>query len=148
MDDENKIDNGPESDRAKVSKEDSSTQTTETSEVRDGGIEDGELVESMVEGDNSEGKAEKDQKLLLTKANQFRDGAMQIFLNKAKAKYDAGQKEHGGFIVADVSMHDIEDEIIDMWFYVQAMKSKLYVTCKEQRDIIFHQRVKHTDVKD
>ncbi len=143
MDDEIKIDNGFESDRPKVSEEDSSAQTTNTSEVRNRGIEDGELVESMVEGDNPKGEAEKDQKLLITKANEFRDGAMQIFLNKAKAKYDAGQKEHGGFLPADVSMHDLEDEIIDAWFYIQAMKSKLYVLCKEHRGVIFHNRVKN-----
>lgn len=147
MDDEVKIDNGPESDRAKVSKEDTTTETTNKGDIRDGSIEDAELVEQVVEGDNSERKAEKDPKLLLTRANEFRDGAMQIFLNKAKAKYDAGQQEHGGFLPADVSMHDLEDEIIDLWFYLQAMKSKLYVTCKEQKDIIFHKRAKHTDVK-
>lgn len=144
MEDESKVgDHGTESDRSETDKKQTSTQFAKASIDKDGSNGVGAEVESM---DAGETKTESEKtKELLVRANAFRDGAIQIFINLAKAKYDEGQKEHGGFLVTDVSFQDMEAEVIDLWFYIQAMKSKAYIVCKEQRDVLFHNRVKDTD---
>ena len=55
---------------------------------------------------------------------QIRDQSIDLFNSRAKAKFDAGQKEHAGNLDERVMFKDIEDEIIDLWFYVQSMKMK------------------------
>ena len=96
-------------------------------------------MESVVEGKPQE-KLSKDEILLLT-ANNFRDQAISMFNQLAFQKYNAGQKEHGGFLVDTCSIFDLDAEIIDLWFYVQAMKAKLWAVLPEdQRGMFFRDR--------
>lgn len=55
----------------------------------------------------------------------FRDKAIADFNVMAKAKYDKGQVEHGGFLVDRAGFDDMEEEIVDLWFYVRAMRQRL-----------------------
>ena len=55
----------------------------------------------------------------------FRDKAIADFNVMAKAKYDKGQVEHGGFLVARADFDDMEEEIVDLWVYVRAMRQRL-----------------------
>ena len=43
----------------------------------------------------------------------------------AKAKYMAGQEEHGGCLVDKVKLAHLEEEIIDLWHYVYALRLRL-----------------------
>tara|TARA_Y100001973_G_C5142438_1_gene303664 strand:- start:508 stop:810 length:303 start_codon:yes stop_codon:yes gene_type:complete len=56
--------------------------------------------------------------------DEIRDEAIQDFTLKAYAKFNCGQDEHGGNLDKRVRFRDIEDEIIDLWFYVQSMRTK------------------------
>ena len=40
-------------------------------------------------------------------------------------KYLAGQKEHGGDLVQKVRLEHLEEEIIDLWHYVYALRLRL-----------------------
>ena len=62
---------------------------------------------------------------LLEEANRIRDNALDALAARAKEKYDKGQREHGGLITERVCLDDLEDEIIDLWFYVQALRTKI-----------------------
>lgn len=61
---------------------------------------------------------------LLELAGQFRDKALGIFGERAKRKYDHGQREHGGYLPSRCRLDDLEEELIDAWFYLQAMKQR------------------------
>lgn len=136
---------GDFTDRVKVNEERSSAETPGGSNDSDGGNGIDSKVESLV-GEQAEEENKKTKELLL-RANEFRDACIQLFAMRAKTKYDKGQQEHGGYLPTDVSFEDMEDEIIDNWMYLQAMKSKTWVICPEQRDALFHRRVKNTDVE-
>ena len=41
-------------------------------------------------------------------------------MERARAKYDAGQKEHGGLLIHRDCLAELEAELIDAWFYYQA----------------------------
>ena len=56
--------------------------------------------------------------------NGIRDFALKRFEEAAKAKYDAGQEEHGGLITDRKLFAELEAEIIDQWFYLQAIRIK------------------------
>ena len=43
----------------------------------------------------------------------------------ATAKYMAGQEEHGGCLVDKVKLVHLEEEIIDLWHYVYALRLRL-----------------------
>ena len=43
----------------------------------------------------------------------------------ATAKYMAGQEEHGGCLVDKVKLGHLEEEIIDLWHYVYALRLRL-----------------------
>ena len=43
----------------------------------------------------------------------------------ATAKYMAGQEEHGGCLVDKVKLAHVEEEIIDLWHYVYALRLRL-----------------------
>jgi len=43
----------------------------------------------------------------------------------ATEKYMAGQKEHGGCLVDKVKLAHLEEEIIDLWHYVYALRLRL-----------------------
>lgn len=100
-------------------------------------------VADMV-GSENQAIHEKSQELQL-KARKFRDECVNEFLSRAKAKYDKGQEEHGGFLPTDVSLVDAEDEIIDLWFYIQALKAKITLLMPEALDVLNHDRCKNTD---
>tara|TARA_Y100000593_G_scaffold33336_1_gene65592 strand:- start:14501 stop:14740 length:240 start_codon:yes stop_codon:yes gene_type:complete len=61
----------------------------------------------------------------MDRATQLREDALRYFCEKARAKYDKGQQEHGGYLVDRVTMDDIEEELIDLLFYFFALKRKL-----------------------
>lgn len=62
---------------------------------------------------------------LIKEANRIKQDALDAFVSKAFDKYDAGQREHGGLITDRVCLEDLEDEIIDLWFYLHALRVKL-----------------------
>ena len=47
------------------------------------------------------------------------------FNELATAKYLAGQAEHGGCLPEKVSLAHIEEEVLDIWHYLQALKIRL-----------------------
>ena len=55
----------------------------------------------------------------------FRDQALADFQKKAFEKYNKGQIEHGGFLPDRADFDDIEEEIIDCWFYIRGMRQRL-----------------------
>ncbi len=60
----------------------------------------------------------------LNTPNGIRDFALMRFAEAAKDKYDAGQEEHGGLITDRKLFEELEAEIIDQWFYLQAIRIK------------------------
>ena len=47
------------------------------------------------------------------------------FNELATAKYLAGQEEHGGCRVDKVCLDHMEEELVDCWHYLQALKIRL-----------------------
>jgi len=47
------------------------------------------------------------------------------FNELATAKYMAGQEEHGGCLVDKVCLAHMEEEVLDIWHYLQALKIRL-----------------------
>ena len=43
----------------------------------------------------------------------------------ATAKYMAGQEEHGGCLVDKVKLAHLEEDIIDLWHYVYALRLRM-----------------------
>ena len=64
------------------------------------------------------------ENLDLQTPNGIRDFALMRFAQAAKDKYDAGQEEHGGLITDRKLFDEVEAEIIDQWFYLQAIRIK------------------------
>lgn len=87
-------------------------------------------MENVVNGKAKEENAEEES--LLIRSARFRETAMERFLKKARAKYDKGQEEHGGYLPVDVNINDLEDEVIDQWFYLQAVKRKIHTLCPDK----------------
>jgi len=62
----------------------------------------------------------------------LRDEAIARFTEKATSKFNAGIREHnpnGGNDLEDrATFADLEDEIIDLWFYVQGLKRRIHRT--------------------
>lgn len=56
---------------------------------------------------------------------EFRDKALRDFQKLAKAKFDAGQKAHGGNILNRWLVNEAKNEVLDLWFYVCALEHKL-----------------------
>jgi hypothetical protein len=50
---------------------------------------------------------------------------MQRFNELAPAKYDQGQAEHGGILIERDLVSDMEREVIDFWFYLQALRQRM-----------------------
>jgi len=57
--------------------------------------------------------------------SEIRDIAIKRFNEMAPTKYNKGQREHGGILTDRDVWADMEQEVIDMWFYIQAAKIKL-----------------------
>ena len=55
----------------------------------------------------------------------FKEYALSRLERLARKKYDKGQAEHGGYLVDRVELKDIEDEIIDCFFYCTALRVKM-----------------------
>ena len=51
--------------------------------------------------------------------------SVERFRALASAKYMAGQEEHGGDLVQKVKLEHLEEEIIDLWHYVYALRLRL-----------------------
>jgi hypothetical protein len=116
--------------RPEDSKGEESSKSTQAGGDANGSNGSGKQVESVAE--KSAQKDQKEDKKLLLKVNQFRDQSIDWFIHKARIKYDLGQIEHGGFLPADVVLNDLEDEIIDLWFYYQAIKYKIWALSDDQ----------------
>jgi len=62
----------------------------------------------------------------------LRDEAIARFTEKATSKFNAGIQEHnpnGGNDLEDrATFADLEDEIIDLWFYIQGLKRRIHRT--------------------
>ena len=61
----------------------------------------------------------------------IRDDAVRRFMQLAPVKYDMGQEEHGGLLDETVKWKSVEDEIIDLWFYIQSMKRRAFFLADE-----------------
>lgn len=57
--------------------------------------------------------------------DEIRDKAMERFNKLAPDKYDRGQEEHGGNLSETVKLGFLEEEIVDLWFYISALRMKL-----------------------
>ena len=68
------------------------------------------------------------------KPENVRNDAVAAFTWKAITKFDKGQLEHGGCLVERSSLPEMEDEIIDLWMYAFALRTKI-------RDIILRQDI-------
>ena len=51
--------------------------------------------------------------------------SVERFRAMAIPKYEAGQREHGGDLVQKVRLEHLEEEIIDLWHYVYALRLRL-----------------------
>lgn len=56
---------------------------------------------------------------------EIRDRQIEKFRLLAKVKFDKGQQEHGGVLTEQVNWKDLEDEVIDLWFYVCSLREKM-----------------------
>ena len=52
----------------------------------------------------------------------IRDFSIDRFNLLAGEKYDRGQVEHGGLLKKTVTIEKLEEEILDLWHYVQAKR--------------------------
>ena len=57
--------------------------------------------------------------------SEVREHAIARFKAKAREKYDKGQAEHQGLIVDRDLLSEIEDEAIDLVFYIYALRLNL-----------------------
>ena len=72
----------------------------------------------------SDTKLSADSEEVLAEAEKIKQRALERFKTRATAKYDAGQREHGGLITERVTLKDLEEEIIDLWFYLSAYEDR------------------------
>lgn len=56
---------------------------------------------------------------------EFKTEALADFQRLASAKFDKGQKEHGGNILDRWLIDEAKKEVIDLWFYISALEKKL-----------------------
>ena len=79
---------------------------------------------------DAEQEAQRDHKP--SKDEILRDEAIARFTEKATSKFNAGIQEHnpnGGNDLEDrATFADLEDEIIDLWYYVQGLKRRIHRT--------------------
>ena len=74
--------------------------------------------------------------------NQIRDEAIKCFNQMAPAKYNAGQKEHGGLLDnREDIIADLRGEAIDFWFYVETAARQLEE--KDEQIELLEKQVKH-----
>ncbi len=136
MESENNITDGRGPDRTEVGESEPTPETTGSSTNGNGSDGTGTSVESMAEP-KAEEKQKEDPELLLKRSYEFRDHAIQAFTQLARVKYNKGQEEHGGFLPIRCTWEDMESEILDLWFYIYAMKAKVFNVVPEKAGIIF-----------
>ena len=136
MEGENNIIDGRGSDRTEVSEGEPTPESTRSGTNCDGSDGTGASMESVAEP-KAEEKQKEDPELLLKQSYAFRDHAIQTFAQLARVKYNKGQEEHGGFLPARCTWEDMESEILDLWFYIYAMKSKVYNIVPDKAGVIF-----------
>ena len=56
--------------------------------------------------------------------SEIRDASMARFNELAGKKFDDGVKEHKTVLTEVVTLDDLENELIDAWHYLQALKLK------------------------
>tara|TARA_Y100000588_G_scaffold17469_2_gene18171 strand:- start:3914 stop:4135 length:222 start_codon:yes stop_codon:yes gene_type:complete len=56
--------------------------------------------------------------------DEIRDDSIKRFNELAADKFDRGQREHGSCLDDTVDFHKMEEEVLDLWFYLQSMKRK------------------------
>ena len=56
---------------------------------------------------------------------EIRNESIRRFNELAAMKFNAGQAENKGCLDERVTFSHMEEEIIDLWFYVQSMKKKI-----------------------
>ena len=56
---------------------------------------------------------------------EIADKGIERFNKLSKPKFMKGQAEHGGCLVDNVTLDHMEEEIIDLWFYVAALRLRL-----------------------
>ena len=67
---------------------------------------------------------------------EIKGRALARFAQLAPKKYDRGQQEHQGILTNRRGLlNDMEEEIIDLWFYLQAFKMKLEEEERERIDL-------------
>lgn len=54
----------------------------------------------------------------------IRDFSIDRFNQLAGEKYDKGQLEHGGLLKETVTLEKLEEEVMDLWHYIQAYRLK------------------------
>ena len=57
--------------------------------------------------------------------DQIRDAAIAHFIERAVPKFNKGQAEHGGSCDQRANFEELENEIIDLWFYMMSLKHKI-----------------------
>jgi len=74
--------------------------------------------------------------------NQIRDEAIKCFNQMAPAKYNAGQKEHGGLLDKRKDIiADLRGESIDFWFYVETAARQMEE--KDERIEFLEKQLEH-----
>jgi len=56
--------------------------------------------------------------------DEIRDASVARFNELAGNKFDAGQKEHGSCLDDTVTPEKLEEEVIDMWHYLQSLREQ------------------------
>ena len=64
------------------------------------------------------------KKPLMRTPDEIRDASIARFNELAGMKFDIGQMEHGSCLDQTVTFTHMEEEVIDMWHYIQSAKYK------------------------
>ncbi len=54
--------------------------------------------------------------------HEIREGGLGRFVRLYRAKWDRGQKEHGGCLDKTVTIEKVEEEVMDQWGYLQSLR--------------------------
>jgi hypothetical protein len=55
---------------------------------------------------------------------EIRESGLKRFNELYRAKWDKGQREHGGCLDETVTVESMEEEVLDFWGYLQSLKEK------------------------
>jgi len=67
---------------------------------------------------------------------EIKGRALARFAQLAPKKYGRGQQEHRGILTERKGLlNDMEEEVIDLWFYLQAFKIKLEEEERKRLDL-------------